>query len=270
VLVSERNDKTYGGSSRSQAEQWLARAGVKSVQAKLSECTTSDVCVIPCVYLWNAEEASSLRKLVEGGMNVVWIDGPAAALPDLLAILGADRNAEFFSGKTTITPVVDDPAMPVSKDRDHIARLERQTEAWDQWRKDCVTDLVRSVYREAKKARPSIIVSAAVFYKKQSADNVLQDWQHWVREGYVDYVVPMAYVSDTQLASAFEEWKNLPDWRKRVIPGLSIYTRVDGKAVPKPAEAVARQIELCEKNKSDGEVFFCCHYISPEIEAVLK
>ncbi len=270
VLVSERNDKGYGGSSRSQAEQWLERAGAKSTHAKLGELTTGDICVIPCVYVWNADEASSLRKLVEGGVNVVWIDGPSASLPDLLAILGVDRNADWFAAKTTITPVVTDPAMPVSKDPDYVARLEKQTQAWDQWRKDCVTDLVRDVYAAAKKTRPSVTVSAAVFYKKDSADNVLQDWQRWVREGYVDYVVPMAYVPDTQLAAAFEEWKSLPDWQKRVIPGLSIYTRVEGKAVPKPADVVRKQMELCAKNGSDGEVFFCCHYVSPEIEAMLK
>lgn len=270
VLVSERNDKVYGDSSRSKAEQWLMRAGVKSIQTRLSECTSGDICVIPCVYLWSDDEAARLRRLVEEGMNIVWIDGPSGSLPDLLAILGAKGSAEFFAGRTTITPVVVDPDMPVSKAPDYIARLEKQTETWNQWRKDCVTELVRSVYVQAKKLRPSIVVSAAVFYNKYSADNVLQDWQRWVRDGYVDYVVPMAYVSDTHLASAFEEWKRLPEWRKRVIPGLSIYTRVEGKSVPKPADAVRRQIELCAKNESDGQVLFCCHYISPEIENALK
>lgn len=270
LLVSERNDKGYGGSSRTLAEQWLGRAGAKAVQAKLGECSANDILVVPCIYVWNADEASSLRKLVEGGMNVVWIDGPYVSLPGLLAIIGADRTDDWFSAKTTITPVVEDPAMPVSADTKSVDEADKQAQAWEQWRKDRVTDLVRDVYRSAKRVRPSVIVSAAVFYTKDSADGVLQDWPRWVREGYVDYVIPMAYAGDSALESAFGEWERLPHWRERVIPGLSIYTRTNGVIGPRPADEVRRQVDICAKHGANGMVVFCCHYISPETEVVLK
>ena len=111
---------------------------------------------------------------------------------------------------------------------------------------------------------------AAVFYTRAAGESVLQDWTRWVREGIIDYVVPMAYVDDPALSAAFDEWTQIPDWKSKIIPGLSIYRMVEGKPVPRPADVVQRQVEMCAKRGSNGQVYFCCHYISPELEPVLK
>lgn len=270
VLRSAENDKRYGGGSRGAAFGWLDRAGFKATEAELGQCGVGDVLIAPCVYVWTAEDAAKLRGLVEKGMCVVWIDGPATSLADILSVLGVDRPDSWFAARMLITPVVADPGMPVEKDPKAARLLEKREETWKQWRQDRVTDLVRDVYRSAKRARPSVTVSAAVFYTRDAADTVLQDWQRWVREGCVDYVIPMAYVDDAMLETAFKEWERLPRWRERVIPGLSIYAQDDGAAVPKLAEPVRRQVDICAKHGSSGIVFFCCHYISPELESILK
>ncbi len=270
LLVSEVNEKQYGVDLREYARGWLARIGVKAVESKLDQCEAGDILVVPCVYLWTADEASRLRKLVEAGMNVVWIDGLAEGKPDLLAVLGVDRPHGFFSAGVTIIPVVDDPAMPMSASAEALAEMEKQDQAWTQWPVDKITDLVRDVYKSAKKVRPTVLVTAAVFYTKAQGDSVLQDWTRWVREGIVDYVVPMAYVDDPALSVAFDEWAKIPDWKSNVIPGLSIYAGSDKGPVPRQADYVKRQVDMCAKRGSNGQVYFCCHYISPELEPVLR
>jgi len=272
LLTSEANTKVYGGGYREAVADWIERTGFKASDAELgkSDPSSGEILVVPNVYIWSDEDAARLRKLVEEGMNVVWIDGPAKDLPDLMAVLGADRSDAFFVGMHTITPVVKDPALPLAGDSESIHELERQAGAWVQWRMDSISDLVRDVYKSAKRARPEVEVTAAVFYTKAASSTVLQDWQRWVREGIVDYVIPMAYVNDKALAQAFDEWEDLPNWRERVIPGLSIYTRTEGKAVPQSADYVQRQVELCNNRNAAGIVYFCCHYISPELEPVLK
>jgi uncharacterized lipoprotein YddW (UPF0748 family) len=187
-----------------------------------------------------------------------------------MAVLGVDRPDPWFAGERTITPTVDDPSMPVDRNSKDRALLEKQAAAWKQWRMDSISDLVRDVYKSAKRARPEVEVTAAVFYTKAAGGAVLQDWQRWVREGYVDYVIPMAYVGDQKLTEAFDEWEHLPKWREQVIPGLSIYKHEDAKAVPQDADYVRSQIALCRDRKAKGIVYFCCHYISTEMEPVLK
>ncbi|MDI6827543.1 MAG: family 10 glycosylhydrolase [Armatimonadota bacterium] len=272
ILVSEANAKRYGSAFKDAAERWLERIGFKATIAEFGkdEPQKDDILVVPNIYIWSEQDAAKLRKLVEEGMNVIWIDGPAIGLPDLMAVLGVDHPASFFADEQVIKPVVDDPAMPVNRDFKDSDVLQKQVTTWKQWRMDRITDLVRDVYQSAKRIKPSIKVTAAVFYKKASADGVLQDWQRWVREGYVDYVIPMAYVGHDELARAFDEWEKLPTWRDKVIPGLSIYTFRDQKAVAQDKEYVRQQVELCRKRGAKGIMFFCCHYISPELEPVLK
>lgn len=274
LYYSPATIKRYGSAYRDATGAWLKSIGHPWTDAEFgkSDPTSGDILVVSCTYVWSDEEATALRRLVEDGMNVIWIDGPAVNSPDLMAILGADRVDSFFAGLHAIRPVVDDPALPRQDESVDVVALEKQTNAWVQWRMDRVTDLVRDVYREAKKLRPSIEVSAAVFYKKDAAAGVLQDWQKWVKEGCIDYVIPMAYVGHDELGRAFDEWSKLPRWRERVVPGLSIYTtdNPEHKAAPREAEYVRRQIELCKARNARGAVYFCCHYISAELETVLR
>ena len=90
--------------------------------------------------------------------------------------------------------------------------LERKAEGWPMsayngpMRKDyrefrctLITRLVADVHREARKARPDIIISAAVFNNWESCRrSVGQDWKLWIEKGYVDFVCPMTYTPSTK------------------------------------------------------------------------
>ena len=59
-----------------------------------------------------------------------------------------------------------------------------------------VTELLRDVAKTARDADPGIVLSAAVFPTPAAAAQNNQDWPAWLREGLLDYVVPMLYDDD--------------------------------------------------------------------------
>jgi uncharacterized lipoprotein YddW (UPF0748 family) len=61
-----------------------------------------------------------------------------------------------------------------------------------------VTALVREGARRLRRARPGLVISAAVFPDPDVArDRVLQHWPEWAADGLVDLLCPMAYRRDT-------------------------------------------------------------------------
>ena len=61
-----------------------------------------------------------------------------------------------------------------------------------------VTALVREGAKRLRKARPGVVISAAVFPDPDVArGRVLQHWPEWAAEGLVDLLCPMAYRRDT-------------------------------------------------------------------------
>ena len=61
-----------------------------------------------------------------------------------------------------------------------------------------VTTLVRESAARIRRARPSAVISAAVFPDPTTAkERVLQHWPEWAAEGWVDLLCPMAYRRDS-------------------------------------------------------------------------
>ena len=84
-----------------------------------------------------------------------------------------------------------------------LAWVEQRPGAWDEFRRRQVSTLVERIYLGAKKRRPDLLVSAAVFPDPEDAFGTrFQDWRGWLDRGIVDVVTPMAY---TAVDSVFEE-----------------------------------------------------------------
>lgn len=94
--------------------------------------------------------------------------------------------------------------------------------SWGQWRRDQVQAFVRRLYLETIALRPRAKLSAALitffrgpnqveprtFQQTEAYYRVFQDWNGWMREGILDWSVPMVYKSQ-HLAShreQFDEW----------------------------------------------------------------
>ncbi len=80
---------------------------------------------------------------------------------------------------------------------DPLAYTAAFPERWDDFRREQVTRIAEEAARAARRARPGVTVSAAVFPDPVDARRSrFQDWASWVRWGVVDAVAPMAYTGD--------------------------------------------------------------------------
>ena len=130
---------------------------------------------------------------------------------------------------------------------------ERKNE-FRKWRCKNVTRLVRAVHEEAKKIKPGVKVSAAVFGSYPSCKmSIGQDWVDWAKAGYVDFLCPMDYTSKNQ---AFE--KLVTRQIKLIHGAVPLYPGIGPSASHSrmDAEQVAAQIALAKKLGAAGFVIF--------------
>ncbi len=130
--------------------------------------------------------------------------------------------------------------MGIRSKADPLAYARRYPARFAQFRRDGVTHLVRDVGEAARRIRPSIVVSAAVFPDIGDArDHRLQDWPAWLRDGALDAACPMIYserpdVFDRQLRAAVaakgrgQIWAGIGAWK---LTSAEIVHRVESTRI---------------------------------------
>jgi hypothetical protein len=264
----------YRATEQEKARVWLRGLGFpaklidETVLAKVPKAATV---VLAGQYLINDETAKWLESFVRAGGHCLFVDGPVLSIKQepLQRVTGLRVSAGFFSDWKVISPAPDQDVLKPGPPVD-AAKERQRVEKWVEYRAWTVTELVRAVYKGAKKLKPRAWVNAAVFYKKESADRVCQDWYGWLREGCMDYVLPMAYTEKNEdLAKAFAEWRAADPKMERIIPGLSIYSRKEGKAVTRDLALARSQLDMCRDNVTHGNLFFALAYLNEPLIKML-
>jgi len=153
---------------------------------------------------------------------------------------GCRRRFEEAAG-VKVNKWPDDALKPPLKDR------------FMKWRQDQITRLVRAVATEARRIRPGVMVSAAVFNNWESHRfSVGQDWKLWIEEGLLDFVCPMDYTPDPDRLA--EMVANQVEWVGGRVP---LYPGIGAWRIPDVAGLVD-QIERARSLGADG--FLCFHY----------
>jgi uncharacterized lipoprotein YddW (UPF0748 family) len=122
------------------------------------------------------------------------------------------------------------------------------------FRRNNITRLVAAVSEQARKIRPGVKISAAVFADyPQCRDTVGQDWALWLKRGYLDFVCPMDY---TQGAGQYMQWMASQSatiaGERPFIPGIGV-TLGTWTLTP---DQVARQVVMGRRNGSSGFILF--------------
>ena len=124
-----------------------------------------------------------------------------------------------------------------------------QQSAWNKWRQQRVTALVRGVYQALKGIDRNMGVSAAVYPDFDDASTWrLQDWPEWDREEIIDLLVPMAYTDDHQELTSWLESYCKKDWKSQFMIGLGAY-KVD-------SDQLVEQLKISRNLGYDGHVIF--------------
>lgn len=96
---------------------------------------------------------------------------------------------------------------------------------WTRFRCGNIDTVVRTVAERVKAAKPEVEISAATFMGHgTTAESVAQDWVSWCRAGWLDFVCPMDYISNSdRYADCIQSQREaLRGLRTRLYPGLAI------------------------------------------------
>lgn len=122
------------------------------------------------------------------------------------------------------------------------------------WRAAQITRLVETVQREARKIRPGIKISAAVFREYPDCREwVAQDWPLWAKNGYLDFICPMDYTdNDTQ----FKIW--IEDQQKHLAGRIPIYPGIGAlsSGTTLSSDRVLGQVDVTRKLNTGGFTIF--------------
>lgn len=130
---------------------------------------------------------------------------------------------------------------------------------YQEWRRQNITRLVEAVSQEARRLRPGIKISAAVFADYPGCrDSVGQDWVSWVKAGYLDFVCPMDYTENDEQFTRWvkNQWQAI-EGKIPMYPGIGAY-RLDGP------DRVVGQIALARLAGVPGFTIFNLDEQSPQ------
>ncbi len=135
-------------------------------------------------------------------------------------------------------------------------------EQYLQFRRDCITAVVKEVAEKARAIKPWIKISAAVFSDwPRSRETIGQDAKLWVDRGYLDFVCPMNYTNDTSRLGA------LTEAQVAAVRGqVPLYVGIGAWRHP-DVTTLADQIALARELGADGFVCFC--YENPAVQQYL-
>jgi uncharacterized lipoprotein YddW (UPF0748 family) len=124
---------------------------------------------------------------------------------------------------------------------------------WLDWRRNNITSVVQAVSEQARRVRPKIKISAAVFRNwPVDRDGVGQDWKLWCERGYLDFVCPMDY---TENDAQFDVWvasQKLWAGKTPVYPGIG----ASSSSSLLGSDRVIGQIRIARKYKTGGFIVF--------------
>jgi len=137
------------------------------------------------------------------------------------------------------------------------------------WRCDQVTELVSGMRNMLRLEAPGKLLTAAVYGKYPSCmDAVGQDWESWLRQGYVDYLLPMDYTENMDLFNELVKDQARARWlRKHMIPGIGV-TAAESRL---DAAQTIDQLRVVREEGCAGFALFDLNtYLEREILPVLK
>jgi uncharacterized lipoprotein YddW (UPF0748 family) len=144
----------------------------------------------------------------------------------------------------------------VSGGTDLLGGPARSPAAWDNYRRQVLTALVRRLAEAARRERPGLVLSAAVTPDEaQAVHHKFQDWPRWLSDGLLTALCPMTYTPDSglfqqQVEAASERAGTRPVWA-----GIGAY-RLD-------VAGIVEKVVLARQSGARGVVLFSNESLEP-------
>jgi uncharacterized lipoprotein YddW (UPF0748 family) len=121
-----------------------------------------------------------------------------------------------------------------------------------EWRVLQISRLVEAVSTEARRIKPFIKISAAVFTRYPKCREELgQDWVQWIKEGWIDFLCPMDYRTDD-----IDYMRLVATQVGQVAGRVPIYAGIAEWELRHEPDRIAGQIVTAREAGADGFVLF--------------
>ncbi|MDP2830701.1 MAG: family 10 glycosylhydrolase [Candidatus Omnitrophota bacterium] len=137
--------------------------------------------------------------------------------------------------------------------------------AWDNWKRQQVTDLLRKITNLVKVKSPGLAVSCAVIPVTERAySNAFQDWSGWLEEGIIDYVVLMSYTKDNQFAKEVVKSSLGHRGKGKIYVGIGVFLMKDNP------DLFSNQLRLINDLAPDGVVLYSIDDLTDQVIGYLN
>jgi uncharacterized lipoprotein YddW (UPF0748 family) len=127
---------------------------------------------------------------------------------------------------------------------------------WVQWRADNLSQFMKRIYTEVKAKKPNMRISMSPSPYPFGLTEYLQDWPTWVKNGWVDMVVPQIYRYDEAAyrATLAQQLGYLPADKKDIFfPGVLLAV---GKTYTASSDLLQKMVSANREKSITGEVYF--------------
>ncbi len=174
VFDTAPNRERYGRKRTENTVESLRKLGYQAAitpEDRLDKLPPAALAVVPEVYLMPEKFADALEKFVRGGGRLLVVDGPVLSVRHaaLRRVLGMSSAAKYLNRLEVIQSVGKSELVPAGGPAIDLKQEKLRQDQWAEYRKWGVSELVRDVYRRAKRAKPDAQVTAAVFTPLASA-----------------------------------------------------------------------------------------------------
>ncbi len=124
-------------------------------------------------------------------------------------------------------------------------KTETVRQQWLDFRRANIDSVVRRVSEEARRIRPGVQISAAVFRNwPADRDGVGQDWKLWCDNGWLDFVCPMDYMDSNTLFRNVVSAQKAYAGKVPLYPGIGLSCWKEPRDAAKLAEQISVLREL--------------------------
>ena len=125
---------------------------------------------------------------------------------------------------------------------------------WTRWRADKITDFMGEVFATLKSNKPTAVMSVSPNPHVFAYEFYLQDWDTWLKRGYVEELIIQLYRTDLG-RFVWEMGQDAAQFARAHIPtSVGVLSGLRGRSVP--MDVIAEQVEAVRDRNFAGVTFF--------------
>jgi len=125
-----------------------------------------------------------------------------------------------------------------------LAEIDSLIREWDNFRRESLSKFIRETRTMLKTVRPALMLSAAVKPDPEEARRYFfQDWQQWLKQDDLDFIVLMNYSRDSDQFERILKKNNASPFKEKTWVGIGVYNQNQYDAMTKTLLALNNRFQ---------------------------